>query len=82
MAGVAMEARQGEPHRRFLERAAHDVDLVLGAGVIVVDEGAAPRPDGDQPGLLEIAQRLADRRLARAEFAGELQSRPAARPAS
>ena len=45
---------------------------MLAAGVIVVDEGAAPRPDGHQAGGLEIAERLADRRLARPELAGEL----------
>ena len=61
---VAVEARQGEPHRGFLQRAAHEIDLVLGGGVIVVDEGAAPRADGDEAGLFEVAQRLADRRLA------------------
>ncbi len=28
---IALEPRQGEPHRRLLERAAHLVDLVLRA---------------------------------------------------
>ena len=46
---------------------------MLRAGVVVVHEGAAPRPDRHQPGGLEIAQRLAHRRLARAELARELQ---------
>ena len=49
------------------------IDLVLRARVVVVDERAAARPDRHQPGRLEIAQRLAHRRLARAELAGELQ---------
>ena len=70
-----------QPRRRLLERAAGDVDLVLGARMIVVDEGAAPRPDGDEARLVEIAKRLADRRLARAELFGELQfDQPLARP--
>ena len=54
---------------------------MLGAGVVVVDEGAAARTDGDEAGLLEVAERVADRRLARAEFAGELElDQPLARP--
>ena len=70
---AGVQARHGEPHRRLLQRAAHGVDLVLGPGVVVVDEGAAARADGDEPGVLELAQRLAHRRLAGAELAGELQ---------
>lgn len=72
-AGRLVEARQRQPHRRLLERAADGVDLVLGPGVVVVDEGAAARADGDEAGLLEVAERLADGRLARPEFTRELE---------
>ena len=70
---VLLQPRHGEPHRGFLQRAADVIDLVLRARMVVVHEGAAARPDRDQPGGFEIAERLAHRRLARAELAGELQ---------
>ncbi len=48
LADIPVEARHRQPRGGFLERAADEVDLVLRAGVIVVDEGAAAGADADE----------------------------------
>ena len=68
---VAAAARRDDARRLLFERAAHGVDLAQPLAHHLGDIGAAPRDVGDQPGRLELAQRLAHRPLAGAELLGD-----------
>ena len=70
---IAAAARGDDARRLLLERAAHRVDLAQALAHHLRDIGAAARNVGDQPGRLELAQRLAHRPLAGAELLGDPQ---------
>ena len=70
---VATAALRDDAGRLLLERAAHGVDLAQAFAHHLGNIGAAARNVGDKASRLKLAQRLAHRSLARAEFLSDPQ---------